>query len=278
MKITFQKTTLLFALFISFLAFSQTNRFIYEFKYKKDSLATTYDEGNMVLDITGKKVQFYDFNAIKTDSTNRNSAGYTTYSFPFAKLQRNISSGDNINYNLVAESYFAYNSSDKFNWIISKDTKTKNKWKLQKATTQFGGRTWEAWFTTDLPFSEGPYKFNGLPGLIVELKDSKNNFIFDLVKVENPQDANPKLVETVFKSKPIIITFEKYNILLINYYNDPFSRFRSMKPGTWSIGRADETFIEDLEGLNKITKEEQEEIRKNNNPIELDKAIKYSKK
>lgn len=278
MKTPHQKTVSLLLFLISFFSFSQTHRFIYDFKYKEDSLAQFSQDENMVLDISGSQVQFYEQRAIDVDSINKNTSGFTTYSFPFAKIKRNLASSENMNYHLIGESYFAYKTKDKQEWKISNETQTKNNWKLQKATTHFGGRDWEAWFTTDLPFSEGPYKFNGLPGLIVSLKDSKNNFVFELSKVETPKTANPKLVETVFKSKPIVISLDKYNAMLLDYYNDPYARFRAMKPGTWSIGRADETFVEDIEGLNKITKEEQESIRKNNNPIEVDKAIKYTKK
>lgn len=203
--------------------------------------------------------------------------GFSNYTFPFAKLKRNISSENNTNYYFLGDSYFAFESHDRINWKIISDTKTKENWKLQKATANFGGRIWEAWCTTDIPFSEGPYKFNGLPGLIVELKDSKNNFNFELTKIEKPQNANSNIVETLFKKKPINIIFNKYKELLIAHYNDPYSRFRSIRPGSWSIGRADDTYVDTIERLVKITKEEQTEIIKNNNPIELGKAINYSK-
>lgn len=203
--------------------------------------------------------------------------GFSNYTFPFAKLKRNISSENNTNYYFLGDSYFGFESHDRIDWKIISDTKTKENWKLQKATANFGGRIWEAWFTTDIPFSEGPYKFNGLPGLIVELKDSKNNFNFELTKIEKPQNANSNIVETLFKKKPINKIFNKYKELLIAHYNDPYSRFRSIRPGSWSIGRADDTYVDTIERLVKITKEEQTEIIKNNNPIELDKAINYSK-
>ncbi len=56
--------------FFSILIFSQTHRFIYEFKYKKDSLTNKVDKEEMVLDINNNEVQFYEFRAIKIDSIN----------------------------------------------------------------------------------------------------------------------------------------------------------------------------------------------------------------
>ncbi|WP_262892927.1 hypothetical protein [Kaistella flava (ex Peng et al. 2021)] len=32
-------------------------------------------------------------------------------------------------------------------------------YKVQKATTTFGGKKWVAYFTRDIPFTDGPYKF-----------------------------------------------------------------------------------------------------------------------
>jgi len=31
---------------------------------------------------------------------------------------------------------------------------------------------------------EGPYKFRGLPGLIYEVKDKKDNFTYELIEVK----------------------------------------------------------------------------------------------
>ena len=268
------KLTLLFSL-ISFLYFSQNHRFIYEFKYKTDTISQKENKAEWVLDINNGNVQFCEFMAIQIDSTNQNSAGYSTYSSSFAKLKRKVSSPKNSNYYLLGDSYFYYESNDNIVWKISNETKQKDKYKLQKATTDFAGRQWEAWFTTDLPLSEGPYKFNNLPGLVVEVKDSQNYFSFELSRIQNPKKINENLVENVFKKKPLKISYPKFKDMMIANYNDPYNRFRSMKAGTWSIGREDETYVDTIEGLNKITKEEQEIILKNNNEIEKDKTIFY---
>lgn len=40
---------------------------------------------------------------------------------------------------------------------------------------------WTAWFTTELPISDGPYKFHGLPGLILKIYDKTNTYSFDII-------------------------------------------------------------------------------------------------
>lgn len=72
---------------------------------------------------------------------------------------------------------------DIFQWDLTGDTATICGYKSQKATCNFGGRSWIAWFSSDLPYNDGPYKFNGLPGLIVKVYDTRNHYVFDLLSV-----------------------------------------------------------------------------------------------
>lgn len=48
------------------------------------------------------------------------------------------------------------------------------------ATATYGGRDYVAWFAPDIPISDGPYKFCGLPGIIVRIADTENEHIFEL--------------------------------------------------------------------------------------------------
>ena len=73
-----------------------------------------------------------------------------------------------------------YNDDTKFDWKISTDKEKIGEYNTQKATLDFGGRKWTAWFTPDLPFQDGPYKFHGLPGLIVKIEDDGKNYSWEL--------------------------------------------------------------------------------------------------
>src|SRR5690606_1469092 len=55
----------------------------------------------------------------------------------------------------------------------------------QRADIRFGGRDWVAWFTTEIPIPDGPYKFCGLPGLIVSIADTQQHWQFDLTHILN---------------------------------------------------------------------------------------------
>jgi len=68
-----------------------------------------------------------------------------------------------------------------FKWDITKDSKDIFGYSCQKATCTFRGRKWEAWFTREIPVSEGPWKFCGLPGLILKISDQDNYFNMEVI-------------------------------------------------------------------------------------------------
>lgn len=81
--------------------------------------------------------------------------------------------------NLDAAGVFQYvEPIPDFEWQISAKTKVVMGYNCQCATTTFRGRDYEAWFTADIPLSYGPWKFHGLPGLILEVADTKNEYHF----------------------------------------------------------------------------------------------------
>jgi GLPGLI family protein len=74
-------------------------------------------------------------------------------------------------------------------WKISSDTITIRNLSCQKATGYFKGRDYTVWFCADLPYHTGPWKLNGLPGLIVEAHDAKNDVIFKFDGIEQVTKA-----------------------------------------------------------------------------------------
>jgi GLPGLI family protein len=64
-------------------------------------------------------------------------------------------------------------------WTLHAEKADKLGYACQRATCSFGGRNYEAWFTTEIPLPYGPYKFGGLPGLILEIHDDRNHYSFE---------------------------------------------------------------------------------------------------
>ena len=104
------------------------------------------------------------------------------------KIYKNLPSGKQTFIgHVIGGSYKFEEDLDLFNWQLQGDTATISGYKTQKATCDFGGRSWVAWFSPEIPYSDGPYKFNGLPGLIVKIGDTREHYVFELISIEKPE-------------------------------------------------------------------------------------------
>ncbi len=74
-------------------------------------------------------------------------------------------------------------------WKIAKDTANFSGIHCQKAMANFKGRNWIAWFAPDLPFASGPWKLNGLPGLIIEAYDERKDIQFNFSGLTKVSEA-----------------------------------------------------------------------------------------
>jgi GLPGLI family protein len=70
------------------------------------------------------------------------------------------------------------------NWYITTDTASFGGLMCQKANCHFKGRDYTAWFCPDLPVAAGPWKLNGLPGVIIQACDAKKEVCFMFAGVE----------------------------------------------------------------------------------------------
>ncbi len=102
-------------------------------------------------------------------------------------------------------------------WELLEDTKEISGYTVNKAVTIYGGREWIAWFTKEVPFNDGPYKFHGLPGLILQVYDSEKHYHFDFISLTP--------VETTiiyFPTRTLIpVKREEYNRLAHKFREHP---------------------------------------------------------
>ncbi|AZI33234.1 GLPGLI family protein [Kaistella carnis] len=269
---------LLFPFFIS----AQTHRFIYEYQFKSDSLAKELTKENMILDINPDEIKFYPYFFAENDSIyklkNNNNSSWDDL-LPVITRSRNTNK--NTSYVLLND-LFSVQTVDPINWKLSTETKKVGNYSLQKATTTFGGRNWTAWFNTEINLNEGPYKFRGLPGLIFEISDDRNNFSFSLVKsyqLKSTYDTSDFL-ESFAGQKSVPITEKMLLKKQLELFNDPLQDFKEMfknskGEGSFSVMGVK---IKSLDQFKELTTMTQERMRKENNPIELDKVIHYPKK
>jgi GLPGLI family protein len=85
---------------------------------------------------------------------------------------------------LMANFYTYVQPLNLMEWEITGESKEVEGYNCQKATTRYAGRNYIAWFDPEIPISDGPYEFNGLPGLIISVYDTREHYRFDLVGLE----------------------------------------------------------------------------------------------
>ena len=89
---------------------------------------------------------------------------------------------------LILQDYRYVDSLHTQTWTMGDSTREVLGYTCQQATADFRGRRWTAWFATDIPVSDGPWKLGGLPGLILEAYDEGQQHVFTAVGLERVKD------------------------------------------------------------------------------------------
>lgn len=106
---------------------------------------------------------------------------------------------------------FVYEETpEEWNWNILDSTKEILGYECIEATTDFHGRKWKVWFAPEIPVQNGPWKFDGLPGLILEAESEGGQYIFEAVGI----------VQTDKLITPVYLDDEYENTSRINFLKD----------------------------------------------------------
>nr|WP_299033481.1 GLPGLI family protein [uncultured Tenacibaculum sp.] len=111
-----------------------------------------------------------------------------------------------------------------FNWTIQSEQKEILGFQCQLASVDYRGRKYEAWFAAELPVG-GPWKYDGLPGMILELKSIDNFIAFKALSIKNAK-IKLDLLENPFNTKKAITwgqftaLYKKKALELFSYQTD----------------------------------------------------------
>lgn len=166
--------------------------------FYKDTVSQNRFHDLHCLEIGYQISKYYSLNGVKVDST---WATATQQMNPFKDLAKDVQ----INYE---DYYFNYPSKGTLmvssgvinREYIYQESVPRMEWRLQqeraeilgyeciKAVTFFRGREYQVWFTPEIPISSGPWKFNGLPGLILKAEDSEGLFTWTATAIFRPEN------------------------------------------------------------------------------------------
>ena len=286
---------------------AQNNRFIYEYKFVSDSTKKDVVASEMMfLDITKNSSKYYSREVYVQDSIMRADlekqmkAGVSNFS-----IKRNDAKGKvryrvtkdyqknktYLNVRIGSDSYKVLEDRA-LDWKILPEKEKIGNWEAQKATTEFGGRKWTAWFCEEIPLSDGPYKFKGLPGLIVKISDADNSHVMELkgsTKFASPTEENTEsavttkngaITKTVVvgdgfgsSKDEIEINREKYVKLFWEDREDPAKSIKMMQGREGVVMKFKDQNGNDMSMSDMIKRREdaqKEANKRNNNLIEID--------
>lgn len=277
---------------IAFMASAQVtaNRFFYELTFKPKQDSAKLEKVMTILDIVKDKSLYRDYTLVAQDSIMKVAIEEMQKSGAFKDLSKTITMPKfgykiekaypsmKITYSDRISSGFTpvqigYNEEAKFNWKVTGEKEKIGEYNTQKSTTEYGGRKWTAWFTTDIPLQDGPFKFSGLPGLIVKVEDAAKNYSWLLrgnKKVENFQELSyAETIQPGGSGKLTVVARDKFEKTMTEYKKDPFATMRPMftkemmsnkMPGT------DMTIGDMIKQQEKMTRDFYDA---NDNPIEV---------
>lgn len=78
-------------------------------------------------------------------------------------------------------------------WKLQSETKKIGNFEAHKAIGKFRGRLYTAWYTMDIPLPYGPWKLQGLPGIILEAYDQKKEMYLYFKSLEYPTNNKTKI-------------------------------------------------------------------------------------
>jgi len=203
-------------------------KFQYEYSYHFDTLNKNDVRNDLIILQVGENIsKSYSYHTFRSDSLRATPDGDKVFRESFFRVTReqmargerpnppyrrrmktmiykNFPQGEMTVTDAIGANYYKY--SDELHsqtWQIYDSTKTILNYPCQMAFSDFRGRRWIAWFAHDIPISDGPWKFGGLPGLIMEVYDSEKHFHFTLVGLE--QVDNEPIVFS-----PVVLSYNNY--------------------------------------------------------------------
>jgi GLPGLI family protein len=144
-------------------------------------------------------------------------------------------------------------------WELQPGKKTIDKYTCQKAIGKYAGRVYEVWFAPDLPYQDGPWKLNGLPGLILEARDTTNEVVFTFKGITPNDDAGMKVVTFMKDDFAVKTNLKSYNRTVRAFSSDPEAVMAAARPDSRYV-----IICQDASGTRQAIKV------KKYNPIEKD--------
>ena len=125
------------------------------------------------------------------------------------------------NEKILLDEFTTIDSLNLFNWeLIENESKIIMGLKCKKAKLAYRGRNYIAYYSPDIPCQNGPFKFHGLPGLIMEIKTTDEDLNF-YIKIQNFNISKENIkIENPYLNVKKIYTWNEFTDLYTKKYNE----------------------------------------------------------
>ncbi|KFF28963.1 hypothetical protein IQ37_08265 [Chryseobacterium piperi] len=171
------------------ISFKSDIQIIYDLEFRSDSTQAVKSNETLCLYIGEKRSVFQAEKKYKVDSIVASQKVTILPSKPMFRVNnvifKNLKKSQLTFSEAIDKIVFGYEEPLDMKWKLGTDKKTILTYECYKAETTFRGRNYTVWYTKDIAIPDGPYKFAGLPGLILEVYDDKDNFHYKLLQIIN---------------------------------------------------------------------------------------------
>ncbi len=164
------------------------------YEYKVTNSKSITDTYTTILQIGRDCSCFMDYTAFQSDSVNAtpqaSDEDIKKYQMQEMKnslffdqtVLQNHPQGEMSVYSVIPPDYYMYKEKlCPIQWSLSNETDTVCGYVCKKATGEYGGRKWVVWYAPEIPTTYGPWKFCGLPGLVMRAYDTENIHRFEAI-------------------------------------------------------------------------------------------------
>ncbi len=171
--------------------------FMYDYKYLTDTTDVTRNETDrMTLQVAYGMSKFTSFRAMQIDSLIRVSTPEQISANPESyvggetfSIYKNYPLGRFTVTDKVSTDWFLYEEDIPVQeWTLTDDTCNILGYECKSAVCDFRGRRWTAFYTDAVPVADGPWKFGGLPGFIMQVYDEGRQYEFTCVGINSKAD------------------------------------------------------------------------------------------
>ena len=218
-------------LLIPFLGFSQS----YRIEYKVKSFIMDM-KGVLTLPLSEKETPYYSEVVNESSASRRKEGNRYIYTAAVVNPKKKYQIYDKKKDTILSITYLAGKRvvySEKMpmiQWKIHHETKVISNFICKKAVATFRSKTYTAWFTTAIPGRFGPWKFNNLPGLILQVYDNTQEYTWNVSKITFVKETEKLSIENQLKLDTISkkMSLKEYRIKMYDNSMNKKSPFEAV--------------------------------------------------